>query len=197
MFNLETLYDKTCHLIEKDADSKDGRDGLVHPSRAIKFLVGLKGKSETMAIGGPWSPSLDGGDPKNDPSVLIKTAIRTCGAMTGIDLSNCTQWTRFNEIHYRRQATSNKPARTETVVIFFPDVWSCMPSKIDYDEVCATYASKCALKCEGKSVKLPDLDETVDMDASVNEDEDDGEEVKKGDPTPWKDLTPKNMKVKN
>jgi hypothetical protein len=29
-----------------------------------------------MAIGGPWSPSLDGADPANDPSVLIKTAIR-------------------------------------------------------------------------------------------------------------------------
>jgi hypothetical protein len=48
----------------------------VHPTRALKFLVGLKGKSETMAIGGPWSPSLDGADPANDPSVLIKTAIR-------------------------------------------------------------------------------------------------------------------------
>ena len=48
----------------------------MHPTRALKFLVGLKGKSETMAIGGPWSPSLDGADPANDPSVLIKTAIR-------------------------------------------------------------------------------------------------------------------------
>jgi hypothetical protein len=54
----------------------DDRDNLVHPTRALKFLVGLKGKSETMAIGGPWSPSLDGADPANDPSVLIKTAIR-------------------------------------------------------------------------------------------------------------------------
>lgn len=192
----EALYEKTCHLIEKDSDTKDGREGLVHPSRALKFLVGLKGKSETMAIGGPWSPSLDGADPKNDPSVLIKTAIRTCGAMTGLDLTNCTQWTRFNEIHYRRQATSSRPARTETVVIFFPDVWSCMPPKIDYDASCEIYASKAALKCEGKSVKLPDLDEIVDMDSSVNEEEEDGgEEVKKSDPTHWKELTPKNMKV--
>ena len=33
---------------------------LMYCDRAIKFLVGLKGKSETMAVGGPWSPSLDG-----------------------------------------------------------------------------------------------------------------------------------------
>ncbi len=108
---LQELYEKTCYFVEKDSDDVDGRDGLIHPSRALKFLVGLKGKSETMAIGGPWSPSLDGKDPVNDPSVLIKTAIRTCGAMTGIDLSGCTQWTKFIEFHYRRQPTASKPAR--------------------------------------------------------------------------------------
>lgn len=45
-----------------------------------------------MAIGGPWSPSLDGADPTGDPSVLIKTAIRTCRALTGVDLTSCTHW---------------------------------------------------------------------------------------------------------
>lgn len=57
-----------------------------------QFLVGMRGKDEAMAIGGHWSPSLDGADPENDPSVLIKTAIRCCKALTGIDLSLCTQW---------------------------------------------------------------------------------------------------------
>lgn len=193
----EDLYEKTCHLIEKDSEEKDSREGLVHPSRALKFLVGLKGKSETMAIGGPWSPSLDGADPKNDPSVLIKTAIRTCGAMTGIDLSNCTKWTKFIEIHYRRQASSTKPARTETVVLFFPDIWNAMPNKIDYDATCELYAKNCQLKMEGKCVKLSEMDIT-DMDASVNEEEgDEGEEtIKRGDPTHWKELDLKNMKVR-
>lgn len=57
-----------------------------------QFLVGMRGKDEAMAIGGHWSPTLDGADPENDASVLIKTAIRCCKALTGIDLSLCTQW---------------------------------------------------------------------------------------------------------
>lgn len=73
------------------ADDKD-RDDLVHPTRLINFLVGVVGKHETMAIGGDWSPSLDGANPEKDPSVLIRTAIRTCKALTGIDLSACTKW---------------------------------------------------------------------------------------------------------
>ena len=58
----------------------------------------------------------------------VRTAIRVCRALTGIDLSTCTQWHRFLEIHYRRQETSTKPARTETTVIFLPDIWSVMPT---------------------------------------------------------------------
>lgn len=73
------------------ADEKE-RDDLIHPTRLINFLIGVLGKSETMAIGGHHSPSLDGLNPEKDPSVLIKTAIRTCKALTGIDLSPCTQW---------------------------------------------------------------------------------------------------------
>merc|ERR1740128_1099498 len=95
--NIEDLYEKTCNFVDKD--SKD-REELVHPTRALKFLVGLKEKREMMALGGPWSPSLDGAGPGTDPSTLIRTAIRTCGALTGVDLSGCTQWTRFLQIHY-------------------------------------------------------------------------------------------------
>lgn len=52
----------------------------------------IRTKNEIMAIGGPWSPSLDGSDPVGDVNVLIKTAIRTCRALTGIDLTPCTHW---------------------------------------------------------------------------------------------------------
>ena len=87
--SMTDLYHKTCRLAD---DPSDVRDNHIHPSRLINFLVGIKGKSETMAIGGPWSPSLDGPNPDKDPSVLINTAIRTCMALTGISLSPCTKW---------------------------------------------------------------------------------------------------------
>ena len=85
--SLADLY-KTCGGLGED----DARDNFKHPTRLIQFLVGQKGKNEDMAIGGPWSPSMDGLDPVQDSSVLIRTAIRTTKALTGIDLSACTHW---------------------------------------------------------------------------------------------------------
>lgn len=91
---IEELYQKCCAIAEykERRDRESEEKDFVHPTRLINFLVGLRGKNETMAIGGPWSPSLDGENPNKDPTVLIKTAIRTCKALTGIDLSSCTQW---------------------------------------------------------------------------------------------------------
>lgn len=90
--SIEALYQK-CGLTKVDEKDKHSSKSPQHPTRLIKFLVGQKGKSsENFAIGGPWSPSMDGEDPQHDPKVLIKTAIRTCKALTGIDLSSCTQW---------------------------------------------------------------------------------------------------------
>ncbi|KAJ7415654.1 cell division cycle and apoptosis regulator protein 1 [Willisornis vidua] len=103
--SMEDLYHKSCALAE---DPQELRDGFQHPARLVKFLVGMKGKDEAMAIGGHWSPSLDGPDPEKDPSVLIKTAIRCCKALTGIDLSVCTQWYRFAEIRYHRPEETHK-----------------------------------------------------------------------------------------
>jgi len=87
--SLDDIYHKACALAD---DPDDVREPFQHPTRLIQFLVGLRGKNEPMAIGGPWSPSLDGPDPAVDQKVLVKTAIRTTTALTGIDLSNCTQW---------------------------------------------------------------------------------------------------------
>jgi len=195
--NIEDLYEKTCNFVDKD--SKD-REDLVHPTRALKFLVGLKEKREIMAIGGPWSPSQDGADPVNDPTTLIKTAIRTCGALTGIDLSACTKWTKFLQIHYRRQVTSTKPARTETVVIFFPDVWSIMPNKLEYDSLCEQYNQACKMKQEGKpmseSKEEPEVETAGDTVMGDEDMEVEGEtSVKKGEPSHWATLDPKTMKV--
>ncbi|XP_037936837.1 cell division cycle and apoptosis regulator protein 1-like [Teleopsis dalmanni] len=124
-------------------DESENAQHLVHPSRLISFLVGTRGRHEPMAIGGPWSPSMDGKNPDKDPSVLIRTAIRTCKALTGIDLSNCTQWYRFMELHYHRTDYKHKkkdgPPRVETVVIFVPDVHSCMPTTTQWQNLAETY----------------------------------------------------------
>lgn len=89
---LESLYQK-CGLTKMDEKDKRNSKNPLHPTRLIKFLVGQKGKNgENFAIGGPWSPSLDGENPESDPKVLVKTAIRTCKALTGIDLTACAQW---------------------------------------------------------------------------------------------------------
>ncbi|XP_075156283.1 cell division cycle and apoptosis regulator protein 1-like [Haematobia irritans] len=127
-------------------DNNDDLDRQpTHPSRLVKFLVGTKGRNEPMAIGGPWSPSLDGENPDTDPSVLIRTAIRTCRALTGIDLSNCTQWYRFVELYYHRTEYKNMekdgPPRVETVVFFIPDVHSCMPTQTEYETLSALYTA--------------------------------------------------------
>lgn len=57
----------------------------------LQFLLGRK-EEEAVLVGGEWSPSLDGLDPKGDPQVLVRTAIRCAQAQTGIDLSTCTKW---------------------------------------------------------------------------------------------------------
>jgi hypothetical protein len=194
--NSEELYERTCNFVDKDSRE---RDDLVHPTRALKFLVGLKEKREIMAIGGPWSPSLDGPSPGSDPTTLIKTAIRTCGALSGIDLSGCTKWTKFLQIHYRRQVSSSKPARTETVVIFVPDVWSVMPNKLEYDGLADQYLAACRAKQEGKAAGEPAAggaeEEVVveEEEPAAGGEETEGRQV--GEPAAWGTLDPKTMKV--
>ncbi len=81
---------KSSTLFAEDLGTKNDR--LEHPAKVIQFLVGSKGKHELMALGGAWSPSLDGPDPGTNTQTLINTATRTVKALTGIDLSACTQW---------------------------------------------------------------------------------------------------------
>ncbi|XP_070608280.1 cell division cycle and apoptosis regulator protein 1 isoform X1 [Erythrolamprus reginae] len=186
--SMEDLYHKSCALAE---DSQEIRDGFQHPARLIKFLVGMKGKDEAMAIGGHWSPSLDGPDPEKDPSVLIKTAIRCCRALTGIDLSVCTQWYRFAEIRYHRPEETHKgrtvPAHVETVVLFFPDVWHCLPTRSEWETLSRGYKQQLVEKLQG---------ERKEADGEQDEEEkDDGEAKEISTPTHWSKLDPKAMKV--
>ncbi|RZF35029.1 hypothetical protein LSTR_LSTR009621 [Laodelphax striatellus] len=171
---LAEIFKRSCSLAE-DSDEAGGSSGsssssseFVHVTRLIQLLVGVRGKNENMAIGGPWSPSLDGADPARDPSVLIKTAIRNCRALTGIDLSNCTQWFRFLEIYYRRAESVHKgktvAARVETVVIFVPDIWSCQPTQLEWDALSAAYRQALARKLHA--------DAAADAAADISDDDD-------------------------
>ncbi|XP_052020597.1 cell division cycle and apoptosis regulator protein 1 isoform X2 [Apodemus sylvaticus] len=185
--SMEDLYHKSCALAE---DPQDLRDGFQHPARLVKFLVGMKGKDEAMAIGGHWSPSLDGPNPETDPSVLIKTAIRCCKALTGIDLSVCTQWYRFAEIRYHRPEETHKgrtvPAHVETVVLFFPDVWHCLPTRSEWETLSRGYKQQLVEKLQGERKKA---------DGEQDEEEKDDGEVKEiATPTHWSKLDPKAMK---
>ncbi|XP_023715067.1 cell division cycle and apoptosis regulator protein 1 isoform X3 [Cryptotermes secundus] len=193
MPTMEEIFRKCCALAE-DKESKDSSDDardFVHPTRLVNFLVGLRGKNETMAVGGPWSPSLDGQNPDKDPSVLIKTAIRTCQALTGIDLSHCTQWYRFLEIYYRRGESTHKgrvvPARVETVVLFLPDVWSCVPTRLEWDGLHLNYKKQLERKLKA------DQDGTDGANADEKEGEENASEIKK-EPTHFSELDPKGMK---
>ncbi|XP_022315964.2 cell division cycle and apoptosis regulator protein 1-like isoform X3 [Crassostrea virginica] len=185
--SLEDLYHKSCALAE---DPPDVQEGFVHPTRLIHFLVGLKGKNETMAIGGPWSPSLDGTNPREDPQVLIRTAIRTTKALTGIDLNNCTQWYQFAEVRYLRQEEMHKgklvPARVETTVIFLPDVWSCNPTRLEWATLQAAYKKQLQKKVAGVS-KEADKEEEEEAEGEASEEN--------KEPTHHSELDPKTMKI--
>ena len=62
-----------------------------HPMKKLQFLVGQRGRRETMLIGGAWDP-VDGADPAHSPGTLKATAIRTFLAATGVDLSTALHW---------------------------------------------------------------------------------------------------------
>lgn len=50
---------------------------------------------------------------------------------------------RFVELYYRRSESTHKgrlvPARVETVVLFLPDIWSCLPTRLEWDGLQQSY----------------------------------------------------------
>lgn len=91
--DIQTLISRSCLInSENGKNTMINPDDLEHPTKLIKFLVGVRYQNEYFPIGGPWSESLDGPNPESDPQVLIRTAIRCVQAQTGIDLSKCIQW---------------------------------------------------------------------------------------------------------
>lgn len=159
------------HCLLHIEDPSEQKESLEHPTKQIKFLLGRK-EDEAVLIGGEWSPSLDGPDPDSDPMVLVRTAIRCTKAHTGLDLSACTKWFRFAEFRYLRQGD---PSQRETVVIFLPDVWSCMPSLEEWEALCQQKAEKAPLlpsfpeeKAE-MEVEVPEAAPEQEMEANAQE----------------------------
>ncbi|XP_078095821.1 cell division cycle and apoptosis regulator protein 1-like isoform X2 [Mustelus asterias] len=188
--DLQKLYHQTCTLAEAPKETSEVPQ---HPTKLIKFLVGMKGQEEAGLIGGPWSPSLDGPCPDKDPRVLIKTAIRTTKSLTGIDLSVCTQWFRFAEIRYRQPGELREgrlpPARVETVVVFLPDVWHCLPTRLEWDALSLGYTQQLTDR-EQAEHKDTDRDETEEKMEEQGEDA-------LPTPTQWSNLDLKTMKVED
>lgn len=59
---IQDIY-KKCFARAEDMEGEKTEEtdrDFLHPTRLINFLVGLRGKNETMAIGGAWSKKLDG-----------------------------------------------------------------------------------------------------------------------------------------
>ncbi|XP_053873332.1 cell cycle and apoptosis regulator protein 2 isoform X2 [Malaclemys terrapin pileata] len=165
---LEELYRHCLLYIEEPSEQKESPE---HPTKQIKFLLGRK-EDEAVLIGGEWSPSLDGLEPDSDPMVLVRTAIRCTKAQTGLDLSACTKWFRFAEFRYLRQGD---PSQRETVVIFLPDVWSCMPPLEEWEALCQQKPEKAPLPPPSPEekpemdVEIPDAAPDQEMEASAQD----------------------------
>lgn len=54
------------------------------------------------------------------------------------------------ELYYRRVESVRKgrivPAKTQTVVIFLPDVRSCLPTRLEWDDLCVKYKKHLEMK---------------------------------------------------
>ncbi|GBG70117.1 hypothetical protein CBR_g5747 [Chara braunii] len=117
---------------EKAADEK-----ILHLHKLIGFVTLRKERerSAIMSVGGTWDKELDGGDPEVDDSVLIRTAIRCTKETIQVDLSECTSWMRFMEVHYERAAEDGGPSHKEITVVYIPDVHRCIPSTERWKEI--------------------------------------------------------------
>ncbi|ELK19257.1 Protein KIAA1967 like protein [Pteropus alecto] len=152
---LEELY--RCCMLFVD-DMAEPRETPEHPLKQIKFLLGRK-EEEAVLVGGEWSPSLDGLDPKGDPQVLVRTAIRCAQVQTGIDLSACTKWWRFAEFQYLQPGP---PRRLQTVVVYLPDIWTIMPTLEEWEALCQQKAAEAAPAAQEVPVETEPTEQAAD-----------------------------------
>uniref|UniRef100_A0ACD5X352 Uncharacterized protein n=1 Tax=Avena sativa TaxID=4498 RepID=A0ACD5X352_AVESA len=106
---------------------RSAEDRIAHWNNVLKFAV-FKKDHALVAIGGPWNAAMDGGDPSTDCSCLIQTAIRYTKELVQVDLSNCTNWNHFLEVHYNRIGKDGLFSHKEITVLFVPNLSECVPS---------------------------------------------------------------------
>ncbi|KAL2613073.1 hypothetical protein R1flu_024765 [Riccia fluitans] len=125
-------------------------DKPIHLHNLLKFVALRKDRSAIMAAGGVWDKELDGGDPAVDEEVLIRTAVRCTKQATQLDLSGCSNWIRFLEVHYERTGEDGLSSHREVTVIFLPDLSKCLPSLGDWQLQC-TQLRQSKLEREGQA----------------------------------------------
>nr|CDS31689.1 p30 dbc protein [Hymenolepis microstoma] len=184
---LGELYKQTFRAADEKVDVEK-----VSAIKNIHFILGGKSKMDTLAIGGPWSPSLDGPDPESNPKTLINTAIRTFKGFTGVDLSSVTEWVRFLELRYYRMAGTKAPAliedeeereitedKTEVVVFLIPNCSHLVPNDKAWEQTKKSYqdafqklisTSETPVKSEeGVKLEEPSVSETGMESSQVSE----------------------------
>jgi len=74
------------------------------------------------------------------------------------------------EIHYYRAEEVRKgrtvPARVETVVLFLPDVWSCSPTRLEWQATVSRFQSELEMKLS--SLTADDNDATHAESKALN-----------------------------
>ncbi|CAD6194612.1 unnamed protein product [Caenorhabditis auriculariae] len=173
---------KKAYCLMPDGSSDDHQEPQ-SVFKNISFLVGSRGK-ELMGIGGSWSPSLDGADPTS-PATLIRTAVRTTKALTGIDLSIVPQWYSMVQVRYYR---SDKD-RVDRVHLLWPDTQLLTPSDDSWDALQASLSEQLQTKIvalDALNVVEPPVDSTAAEKTGDDE---------KPEASHWSKLDTKAMKV--
>ncbi|XBH56534.1 hypothetical protein VPH35_078335 [Triticum aestivum] len=146
---------------------RSAEERLAHWNNVLKFAVFKKDHALTT-IGGPWSAAIDGGDPLIDSSCLVRTAIRCTKELVQIDLSNCTHWNHFLEVHYNRIGKDGLFSHKEITVLFVPNLSECIPSVELWKKTWITYRNskvdreKLAIKSENAPCDTKEQKEGAD-----------------------------------
>uniref|UniRef100_A0A1I7XK81 SAP domain-containing protein n=1 Tax=Heterorhabditis bacteriophora TaxID=37862 RepID=A0A1I7XK81_HETBA len=159
----------------------------------LQFLVGVRGK-ENMAIGGSWSPSLDGEDPTN-PATIIRTAIRTTKALTGVDLSDVPQCRRSHLFLFAPQTALRAQLDVKLAAIDTQSVKDDSKEGDSPKPVSKESPVRAPTQAEASTPTKACVLNAVTEETPSKESENEGDVETKEEPTHWSQLDVKSMKV--